>query len=32
VQGFAVWRQVRARRGGTVDVDLDNRCIKLREP
>ena len=31
VQGFKVWREVKKRRGGTVDVDLDKRCISLRE-
>lgn len=31
VQGFKVWREVKKRRGGTVDVDLDKRCITLRE-
>jgi hypothetical protein len=31
VQGFKVWRAVKKRRGGTVDVDLDKRCISLRE-
>ncbi len=32
VQGFKVWREVKKRRGGTVDLDLDNRTISLREP
>ena len=31
IEGFRVWREVRKRRGGTVDVDLDKRCISLRE-
>ena len=31
VEGFRVWREVKKRRGGTVDVDLDKRCISLRE-
>ncbi len=31
VQGFKVWREVKKRRGGTVDLDLDKRCISLRE-
>jgi NTP pyrophosphatase (non-canonical NTP hydrolase) len=31
IEGFRVWRQVRKRRGGTVDVDLDKRCISLRD-
>ncbi len=31
VQGFKVWREVKERRGGTVDVDLDKRCISLRD-
>jgi NTP pyrophosphatase (non-canonical NTP hydrolase) len=31
IQGFKVWREVKKRRGGTVDVDLDKRCISLRE-
>lgn len=30
VQGFAVWREVRRRRGGAVDVNLDARRISLR--
>jgi NTP pyrophosphatase (non-canonical NTP hydrolase) len=31
VQGFKVWREVKKRRGGTVDLDLDKRCISLRD-
>ena len=31
IQGFAVWREVKKRRGGTVDVNLDERRIALRE-
>jgi NTP pyrophosphatase (non-canonical NTP hydrolase) len=31
VQGFTVWREVKKRRGGTVDVDLRKRCMSLRE-
>lgn len=31
VQGFKVWREVKKRRGGTVDVDLEKRSIALRE-
>jgi len=31
VDGFRVWREVKKRRGGTVDVDLDKRCIRLRD-
>jgi NTP pyrophosphatase (non-canonical NTP hydrolase) len=31
IEGFRVWREVKKRRGGTVDVDLDKRCISLRE-
>lgn len=31
VQGFNVWREVKKRRGGTVDLDLDKRRIALRE-
>jgi NTP pyrophosphatase (non-canonical NTP hydrolase) len=31
VGGFKVWREVKKRRGGTVDVDLDKRCISLRD-
>jgi hypothetical protein len=31
VEGFKVWREVRNRRGGTVDLDLDNRSISLRK-
>ncbi len=30
VQGFGVWREVRKRRGGAVDLDLDKRCISYR--
>lgn len=30
IQGFRVWREIRQRRGGTIDVDLDNRSIELR--
>lgn len=30
VQGFIVWRALRARGSGRVDVDLDNRRIALR--
>ena len=31
IQGFGVWREVRKRRGGTVEMDLDERSISLRE-
>lgn len=31
VQGFKVWRGVKRRRGGTVDLNLDKRCISLRD-
>jgi NTP pyrophosphatase (non-canonical NTP hydrolase) len=31
IEGFRDWRDVKKRRGGTVDVDLDKRCISLRE-
>jgi NTP pyrophosphatase (non-canonical NTP hydrolase) len=31
VQGFKVWREVKKRRGGTVDLDLDERSISLRD-
>jgi NTP pyrophosphatase (non-canonical NTP hydrolase) len=31
VRGFTVWREVKKRRGGTVDLDLDRRCISLRD-
>jgi MazG-like nucleotide pyrophosphohydrolase family protein len=31
VQGFSVWREIKKRRGGTVVVDLDKRCISLRD-
>ncbi len=31
VQGFKVWREVKKRRGGTVDLDLDKRSISYRE-
>ena len=30
VAGFKVWREVKMRQGGTVDVDLNKRCISLR--
>lgn len=30
VHGFNVWREVKARGGGTVDLDLDKRLISLR--
>lgn len=32
VEGFDVWREVKKRRGGTVDLDLDKRSIAIREP
>lgn len=31
VEGFKAWREVKKRRGGTVDVDLDKRIITLRD-
>ena len=31
VQGFEVWREVRRKRGGTVDLDLDLRRISMRD-
>lgn len=31
VQGFMVWRELRKRKSGTVDLDLNKRCISLRE-
>jgi NTP pyrophosphatase (non-canonical NTP hydrolase) len=31
IEGFKVWREVVKRRGGTVDLDLDNRSIGLRD-
>ena len=31
IEGFRVWREVKKRRGGTVDVDLDKRRISLRD-
>jgi len=31
ILGFKVWREVKKRRGGSVDLDLDKRCISLRE-
>jgi NTP pyrophosphatase (non-canonical NTP hydrolase) len=31
VQGFAVWREVKKRGSGTVDLDLDKRTITLRK-
>jgi NTP pyrophosphatase (non-canonical NTP hydrolase) len=30
VQGFKVWREIKSRRGGTIDVDIDARSISLR--
>ena len=30
VEGFKVWRQVKMRQGGIVDVDLNKRCIAFR--
>lgn len=31
VDGFKTWREIKRRRGGTVDVDLDKRTITVRE-
>lgn len=31
IQGFAAWREVKRRKGGTVDLDLDRRTITVRE-
>lgn len=31
VQGFAVWREVKKRRGGAVNVNLDERRITLKD-
>lgn len=31
IEGFKAWREVKSRRGGTVDLDLDKRSIKVRE-
>jgi len=31
IQGFRVWREIIKRGCGTVDLDLDNRCIAFRE-
>jgi hypothetical protein len=31
VRGFSVWRELRKRKSGTVGLDLDNRCISLRD-
>jgi len=31
IEGFRVWREVKKRRGGTVDLDLDKRRISLRD-
>lgn len=31
IQGFKVWREVKKRRGGTVDLDLDKRTISFRD-
>lgn len=30
VEGFKVWRQVKMRQGGTVEADLNKRCISFR--
>ncbi len=30
-EGFKAWREIKRRRGGTVDLDLDRRSIKVRE-
>jgi len=31
IQGFAAWREIRARGAGSLIVDLDERSIKLKE-
>lgn len=31
VEGFKAWREIKRGRGGTVDLDLDQRTIKFRE-
>ena len=31
VQGFKVWREVKKKRSGTVDVDLEKKSISLRD-
>jgi NTP pyrophosphatase (non-canonical NTP hydrolase) len=31
VEGLKAWREIKRRRGGTVDVDLDKRTITIRE-
>jgi NTP pyrophosphatase (non-canonical NTP hydrolase) len=31
VEGLKAWREIKRRRGGTVDVDLDKRTITVRE-
>jgi len=31
VQGFAIWREIKTRRGGAVVVDLDERRIALKD-
>ena len=31
VEGFKAWREIKRRRGGTLDLDLDTRSIKVRE-
>ncbi len=31
IQGFRAWREVKKRRGGTLDLDLNKRTISLRE-
>lgn len=31
VEGFKAWREIKRRRGGTVDLDLDKRTITVRE-
>ena len=30
VEGFKVWREVKVRQGGIVDVNLSKRCIRFR--
>jgi NTP pyrophosphatase (non-canonical NTP hydrolase) len=30
IEGFKVWREIKRRAGGTVDLDLDQRTIRVR--
>jgi hypothetical protein len=31
VQGFAVWREIKKRKAGTLIVNLDERTVKVKE-